>query len=197
MSCEEKVRLWTFQPLSIFEKAMDKGVAFCAEESDFSKEWPWAYRWMAKEMKQRIGAPEYEGAVFPIWAWQYFKGKDKPKPRIVPESMGFDDGQQVFMELLIPKSRVLPSDFILWHSVLNKYGIDTGDGLSEEDTWSRLFDPDFNHPDWCTKPWEMRAIQATFWCLFKEDIVSAILVQRQEGKRALLKKKIFPSSTKC
>lgn len=196
MNDKEMVRLWTFQPLAIYEQAMSQGVAYCTEEGSMSKDWPWSYKYMMKQMYQRIGAPEVEGVKFPLWAWLYYNGINKPKPRIVPGNMGFEEGPQVFIELLLPKSRILASDFTLWHMVFYDDSIDIGDNKPKEETWSRIFDTEFTHPDWQTRPWEQRCIQATFWCLFKEDIVSAILVQKQEGKKALLKKKVYTNPRK-
>ena len=44
--------------------------------------------------------------------------------------------------------------------------------------------------------WEDRPIQATFWCLKKEDIVYADLLQTQPGRKALKVKRIF-KTRKC
>ncbi len=187
------VRLWTFQPLSIYNMVMEKGIAYCSEESPFSQEFPWAYRWMAEQMRQRIDAPEIKDVQFPLWAWQYYRGKKRAKPRRAFDMMESYEEEVVYMELLLPASRVLSSDFILWHQVLNNWGIDIDDGMEMKKTWLRIFDRDFNHPDWTLKPWDDRAIQSTFWCLKKEDIVYADLLKRQEGRKALLRKRLCPA----
>lgn len=189
---QDFIRLWTYQPLSIYNMVMEQGIAYCKEESPFSKELPWAYRWMAEQMRQRIDAPEIKDVQFPLWAWQYYRGKKRAKPRRAFDMVDSYLEEVVYMELLLPASRVLSSDFILWHQVLNRWGIDIEDGMKMKETWQRIFDKDFNHPDWTSKAWEDRIIQSTFWCLKKEDIVYADLLTRQEGRKALSRKRLYP-----
>lgn len=113
MNEDDKIRLWTFQDRAVFDMVMEKGVGYCTLDGYMAKDFPDAYRWMHLQMKRRIGAPEIEGVESSIWAWRYFDGKAKPKPRRVIDSFDNDCLQQVFMELLIPQSRVLLSDFDL------------------------------------------------------------------------------------
>lgn len=187
----DKIRLWTFQESGLFDMVMTQGVGYCNKEGYMAQNWPKAYQWMHKEMMKRIGMPEVEGVSSSLWAWRYFNGKKSAKPRRSIDNIGDDNDSLVFMELLIPANRILCSDFTLWHNVLNEWKIETGDNKPMEETWERIFDPTFNHPDWCTEPWEQRCIQANFWCLFKEDIVYADLLQKQEGKRALLRTRLY------
>ena len=139
-----------------------------------------------------IDAPEIKDVQFPLWAWQYYRGKNRAKPRRAFDMLESYEEEVVYMELLLPASRVLSSDFILWHQVLNNWGIDIDDGMEMKETWQRIFDKDFIHPDWTSKAWEDRIIQSTFWCLKKEDIVYADLLKRQEGRKALLRKRLYP-----
>ncbi len=189
---QDYIRLWTYQPLSIYNMVMEKSIAYCSEESPFSQEFPWAYRWMAEQMRKRCDTPEIKDIQFPLWAWQYYRGKKRAKPRRAFDMVESYQEEVVYMELLLPASRVLSSDFILWHNVLNKWCIDIGDDMEMQVTWERIFDKDFNHLDWTRKAWEDRIIQSTFWCLKKEDIVYADLLKRQEGRKALHRMRLFP-----
>ena len=52
------MRLWTIQGIEIYEQLQRDGVAYCTkptwgDDEKFMK----AYRWMADEMRQRIGEP--------------------------------------------------------------------------------------------------------------------------------------------
>ncbi len=193
----EKIRLWTYQPLSIYKMVMEQGVAYCQEESVFSKYIPHAYRWMAEQMRQRIDAPEVDGVQFPLWAWQYYNGTEKPKPRRSFDMLENYEDEIVYMELLLPASRVLTSDFMLWHHVLGKWNIGGGeDDPLDEKTWELIFDSTFDDPDYCTREWNDRVLQATFWCLKKEDIVYADLLTKQEGKKALKSERLLLVSAK-
>lgn len=196
MKEQETIRLWTFQEPGLFDIVMKKGVGYCDKEGYMAKNWPLAYQWMHQEMKSRIGIPEVDGVESSLWAWRYFNGKKAAKPRRSIDNFDSDNESIVFMELLIPANRILCSDFMLWHHVLNDWDIATKENEPKEDTWARIFDPNFNHPDYCTEPWEDRCIQANFWCLFKEDIVYADLLQKQEGKRALLKTRLYEAKHK-
>ena len=138
---------------------------------------------MVQQMRKRIGKPEIHNVELPLWAWKYYNGKSSPKPRRSIDLFGTYDEELVYMELLIPSDRILASDFMLWHTVLGDSEIETEDAKPKEETWERIFDPEFNHPDWCTNVWNERCIQATFWCLFKENIVYDDLLKKQSGRQ--------------
>ena len=191
MQTEEKIRLWTCQTPALFNMVMENGVAYCNQESWLYNDYTEAYKWMAQQMLKRIGKPEIENVKLPLWAWKYYNGKSSPKPRRSIDLFGTGDEELIYMELLIPSNRLLVSDFDLWNYVMSRLDVDKEDVREDEDMWERIFDSDFNHPDWCSKNWDERCIQATFWCLFKEDIVYADLLKKQSGKRALLRQRLY------
>ncbi len=191
MQTEEKIRLWTCQTPALFNMVMENGVAYCNQESWLYNDYTEAYKWMAQQMLKRIGKPAIENVELPLWAWKYYNGKSSPKPRRSIDLFGTGDEELIYMELLIPSNRLLVSDFDLWNYVMSRLDVDKEDVREDEDMWESIFDPDFNHPDWCSKIWDERCIQATFWCLFKEDIVYADLLKKQSGKRALLRQRLY------
>ena len=123
-------RLWTLKPIEVWDNYKATGVL----QGDGRRVWrsflP-SYRWIMEQMKKRL--PEYTGR-FPVWTWY------QPKPDL-RGSGHFNRGTKaVRIECIVPKSRVLPSDFDAWHCVLNQGYLYLTD--EEEQFWeSRLPDP--------------------------------------------------------
>ena len=191
MPIEEKIRLWTCQTPAMFKMVMENGFAYCNQESWLYEKFPKAYKWMAQQMLKRIGKLEIENVKLPLWAWKYYNGKSSPQPRRSIDLFGTGDEELIYMELLIPSNRLLASDFTLWNCAMGCLEAEIEDEDSNEDVWEKIFNPDFNDSEWCVKIWDERCIQATFWCLFKEDIVYVDLLKKQSGKRALQKQRIY------
>lgn len=189
--------LYTEQTLGFYEKLQRDGMIYCEVQSDFAKEVKDAYTWMSGQMKQRIGCPDKEG-VLPIWAWYQYSSKKRRRPTIDKENQ---DGPSVLLEIDIPDSEVLLSDYILWHHVLNKYSISSKraylerriakleksvgkmlqfdklpNDIQEEVkvTWERVFDLDHRDPYYAPHAKRNRAIQATFWCLKIEQVKDVV-----------------------
>lgn len=193
---EEYITLWTYQTPELFNKVIKEGVGFCDFLSGFGESTPdivQAYDWMCEQMRKRIAPPESVNAKYPLWAWRYYSGVNNPKPRKSFRMMDSDKEEQVFIELRVPKSRVLLSDFMLWHYPLNG-GLEDEDyeGISSKEICEKIFDENFTDSYWVNGEWENRAIQACIWCIFPEDIVYADLLTKQEGKRALMVERIWP-----
>lgn len=193
------ITLWTFQDPKVFKMVMESGIAFCDFLGDFASATPEitrAYEWMCEQMKMRVAPPETPKAKYPFWAWRYYNGKNHAKPKreynnVIPLQ------EAVFMELRVHISRVLCSDFSLWHHPLSNFNIgieDTEDQKKIEKSWEYIFDETFLDFDFTFgEPWANRILQATIWCIKKEDVVSADLLQIQTGKKALKVKHIFKS----
>ena len=183
------MRLWTIQHIEVIEILDNKGIFFCdISKSDYcdEKEFIKGYEWMVSMMDEhRILRPEME-VKFPIWAWHTRNRKYK-RPDLRCRGLGIRGEQMVCIELEIPDSQVLLSDFHLWHFVLNNTWIDNSkcekeweeryewyERQSEElqlqlkrESWKRIFDLE----PICTEWYEIgRDIQAVFWCLKKEMI---------------------------
>ena len=114
------MRLWTIQGIEIYEQLLRDGVAYCtkpawSEEEQFMK----AYRWMADEMRQRIGGAPIKDIKYPMWAWYQYNSAKSRKP--LRSWLDIQEGVSAYMEIEIPDNEVLLSDFCNWHNVLNQY----------------------------------------------------------------------------
>jgi len=177
------MRLWTFQPETVYDILIQDGVFHCDEaksenivEYGFDK----AYGWLAAEMKKRIGAPP-RGIKYPIWAWHTINWKHS-KPDLRMREFYFSE-PMLCIEIEMPDNEVLLSNEDSWHIVLNdSYYSDSEEDwenyesfplLKQEKTkdasWRKIFDIVPYENEWVCKG---RYIQATFWELKKESIVS-------------------------
>jgi len=174
------VKLWTIQPLIIYEKLMAQGTLHCdPEQKGFwglvSEEFRTAYEWLAEQMKLRVGSPP-QGVRYPLWAWALIDGASK-KPDLRRTEFNNYVGENVVIELEIPDTDVLLSDEVNWHYVLNNWylhDVNDEDGKWEETeawfnslspdrkeavkqkSWERIFDKNDRDNDWTF-------VQATFW----------------------------------
>ena len=197
------MRLWTVQGIKIYDQLQKVGVAYCTKPvwGNDSK-FVYAYHWMAEQMKKRIGDPPIEGIEYPIWAWYQYDSAKKNKPPRSP--MDFCDGLSAYMEIEIPDNEVLLSDYSSWHSVLNQGPIenwrrlfkemDKADAaagkmlelneypedlrLRIENSWEPVFDLDRRDDVTGRKHKRNRSIQATFWVLRKENLISAEIYEK-------------------
>lgn len=198
------MRLWTIQGIEIYEQMQRDGVAFCtkpewSDDEKFMK----AYRWMVEQMKQRIGEPPINDIKYPIWAWyQYKSAKSKKTPR---SYLDIQEGVSAYMEIEIPDNEVLLSDFMNWHNVLSQIPLtdwkkinkktdllekEAGKSLRFEDypaeiqkeiekSWEALFDLDRRDKEVGRTHKRNRSIQATFWMLKPEYIISVEFLERK------------------
>lgn len=107
------VRLYSYQGKDAWDRANELGYWTGHPEAipeQATREFGIAYDWMREKMEQRI--PGYSGD-YPVWGWvRRPSTKNKPK-----EMMGTDG--DVRLTLLVPRSRIIFSDYMDWHSVLN------------------------------------------------------------------------------
>ena len=180
------MRLWTIQVKAAYDDLCEKGVLHCdaalagwLKDDLFRK----SYDWLVGEMKGRVGEPP-QGVEYPVWAWYLLLGKNvKPDLRRV-EFRNYV-GEHYVIEAEIPDEKILLSDEEYWHLVLNdSYFSDApeDDDEAEEladkwfaglpaqeqeqvkrESWKKVFDK-------ACCPWTF--VQATFWELRKEQIVS-------------------------
>ena len=195
---EKKLTLWTIQSSSFYHQIEETGFIHSdIELSNLYDDFSYQYNWMADQMQQRIGNPNNENTLLPIWAWYQWEGKRKRRD-LRSSGFGKKGTQMVQIEFEISPSDVLLSDFDAWHVVLNngylgdtneddvnfynKYqGINTWatnfftDAKANEmliemkKSWEKIFDLDK-----CIKMGfssiDSQSIQATFWELKKEWI---------------------------
>lgn len=198
------MKLWTIQGIAIYEMLQLNGIAYCTKpEWGNDPVFMRAYRWMAGQMRQRIGEPPIKGIEYPLWAWyQYNSTKDKKPPRSPKD---ISEGISAYMEIEIPNNEVLLSDFIAWHSPLNEGPLndwkrifketdcldkEAGRLLSFDEyplkiqkdiekSWEAVFDLDRRDKDVGLAHKRNRSIQATFWALKPENVVSVEFLKRK------------------
>jgi small-conductance mechanosensitive channel len=186
-----KMKLWTIQPIEVWELLQQQGFYRGAKEyvyEDFLS----SYDWLIGEMEKRLGQrPEQES--YPVWAWKHWNGLYvRPDLRF---SGHLEKGTRgVRLEIDIPDEQVVLSEFGKWHYVLNYWYLAETDqdweAFNKEinkrglnyfrqkplpdpyyhqkivDSWQRIFDIEPKNED------ERRdlSIQATFWELKLEQV---------------------------
>ena len=198
------MRLWTIQGIEIYEQLQRDGVAYCttpawADDEMFLK----AYGWMAGQMRQRIGEPPIKDIKYPMWAWYQFNSAKSKKP--TRSYFYIQEGISAYMEIEIPDNKVLLSDFINWHNVLNQYPLtnwrridkkidllekEAGKSLVFDDypvevqkeiekSWEAIFDLDRRDKEVGRTHKRNRSIQATFWMLKPKNVISVEFLERK------------------
>ncbi len=198
------MRLWTIQGIEIYEQLQRDGVAYCtkpvwSDDEKFMK----AYRWMVDQMRQRIEEPPIKGIEYPMWAWyQYNSAKSNKPPR---SPLNIQEGLSAYMEIEIPDNEVLLSGFMNWHNVLNQWPLtnwkrinkktdllekEDGKSLDFDDypveiqkeiekSWEAIFDLDRRDEEVGRTHKRNCSIQATFWMLKPENIISVEFLERK------------------
>lgn len=198
------MRLWTIQGIKIYEQLQREGVAYCTKPvwgdvPIFMR----AYHWMADQMRQRIGEPPIKDIKYPMWAWyQYDSAKSNKPPR---SPLDIQEGVSAYMEIEISDNEVILSEFSNWHAVLNlcpltnwkrigkktdlldkkagrlldfnEYPIEIQQEI--ENSWEAIFDLDRHDKDVGRKHKRNRSIQATFWMLKAEHIITVEFLERK------------------
>lgn len=200
------MRLWTIQGIEIYEQLQHDGVVYCTKPSWSDDEsFMRAYRWMAEQMKHRIGEPPIKEIEYPMWAWyQYNSAKSNKPPR---SPLDVPEGISVYMEIEIPDKDVLLSGFGNWHAVLNQCALSDWKKIEKktdlldkeagrrlefdeypldiqkeiEKSWEAIFDLNRRDKDVGRKHKRNRSIQATFWMLKPEHIISVEFLERKEN----------------
>ena len=198
------MRLWTIQGIEIYNQLERDGIAYCTKP-DWGDEpmFVYGYKWMAGQMRQRIGEPPIEGIEYPMWAWYQYESAKKRKPIRSPRDVS--EGISAYMEIEVPEKDVLLSDFSMWETVLSQWPIDDWkriykeiDRLDKEagrtlpyneypqqlrerieKSWDEIFNLDRRDADVGRRHKRNRCIQATFWALKKEYIISVEFLKRE------------------
>jgi len=179
------MRVWTIQPREVYQAVAENGVFRCDGRKSVSNLRPY-YKWLTSQMDKRIG-PAPKGVTYPIWAWYKMDGLCK-KPDLRGErwNNSSEGADYACIELEIPDSEILLSDFDMWSVIildgLISYTEEESKKLeaeyeklsgSEADafrsrTWEKAFDLGTDiDSDWISaNKW----IQGTFWELRKEYV---------------------------
>lgn len=198
------MRLWTIQGIEFYNQLQNEGVAYCTTPSwDIDDRFIYAYHWMAKQMIKRIGEPPIDILEYPLWAWYQYDSAKKKKPPRRPSDIR--EGLSAFIEIEIPDKMVLLSDHINWHAVLNQCALANWKQIDKkidvldktagrildfkeypleiqneiENSWEAVFDLDRRDKDVGLAHKRNRSIQATFWALYPENIVSVEFFERK------------------
>lgn len=183
------MKLWTIQPLDVFEELKREGVFRCkplladniVDEFNFKD----SYDWLISEMEQRVSTKP-NNVSYPIWAWHTRNWKHK-KPDLREAGYEKRGTESVLLEIEKPDKEVLLSDFDAWHFVLNNWFF--GDAQNEKEwdkedewfekldkqtqnelklkSWQKIFDITPFNSDWLHRG---AYIQATFWELYLNEV---------------------------
>jgi hypothetical protein len=189
------MKLWTIQPLEFYNKLISDGEIHSSEkyaESDFND----AYKWIIKQMENRIGQRPNKNN-YPIWAWYQYNNVKSKRPDLRTSGFLPKGTKGVRIEFEKPENKILLSDFNLWHFVLNYWHIADNerqefefDKLLQksnikfidkekytpslkkivENSWKKIFDMNYEF-EYVTEKFKEKKIQATFWNLKKTEII--------------------------
>lgn len=184
------MRLWTIQPPEVLEIINETGRFICDKSKSTygdDEKFQNAYKWMIGKMfDYNITFPI--DVELPIWAWCIWNWKNK-KPDFRMIGLGKPGVKYVCIELEIPYNEVLLSDFDRWHDVLNNRYCNSGsteeDWENEENlfdslsptlkevlkiiSWNNIFNIRPFKNEFCSIG---KYVQAVFWEIRKEDIIS-------------------------
>jgi len=146
-----------------------------------------AYNWMCSKMYEK-GVVQGKSTGFPFWGWRRFDGKDginiTKSTEWNTEGYCFGDTENCTLVLSIPDNEILLSDFDLWHFVLGNHYLNNGadDEYDQKEQWFEAL-PKKKQENEKIKSWnhifdldhlESKYIQATFWCIKPEHVLSII-----------------------
>lgn len=198
------MRLWTIQGIEIYNQLRNEGIAYCTKPSwGIDDNFTYAYRWMAKQMRKRIGQPPVDDIEYPLWAWYQYDSVKKKKPPRSP--LDIQEGLSAYMEIEIPDEMVLLSNFSNWHAVLNQCALANWKQIDKkievldkmagrilvfneypleiqneiENSWNAIFDINRRDKDVGLAHKRNRSIQATFWALYPDNVVSVEFLERK------------------
>jgi hypothetical protein len=189
------MKLWTIQTPDVWEILRKRGSYTATRPAMLDDSFEEPYRWMAKQLSQRIG-PSPTNCPWPIWAWRQWSNCRMAKPDLRFGGHMEKGERGVRMQIEINDEKVLLSDFNLWHYVLNYWYLPKSEqdgeaferelekqGLSFFKTkplagpshekiarsWQRIFDLDWAAENIST-PRADKSIQAVFWELRREHV---------------------------
>lgn len=132
---------YSIQDLNAWTEAQHRGYLI-GNEKYVWEEFLRPYHWMMSQMVKRV--PDYNEG-YPIWLW--------PEKQDLRHSGYKERGTMaVYLEIEIPESQVLLSDFNAWHVVLmDSVILDYEDEIIDKElSWERIFDLEYlrKHTDW-------------------------------------------------
>jgi len=173
------MKLFSVQPKEVYEQIINTGIFVCdPTKSEYfeDKNFANAYEWLVEKMNEKIGNPS--NVKLPVWAWYKINGENK-LPYFNDTLINYED--QYLLEIEIPDSQVVLTDYNLWHMPLNNCYAnieEDDDKWEEKEKWYASLSSDdkekIKRKSWnCAFDTNGSYIQATFWELKKENIVQA------------------------
>ena len=190
--------LWTIQKEKAWEQLKSRGYLVGTIDNTMEEFWVSACRWMADQMKERLGSPPC-AECFPVWAWYQWENATRTRPDLRTGGHLSKNERGVRIEFDCDENAALLSDFDLWHYVLNYWYLPESEadgeafeaelerrGLSFFKTkplphpeyhekivksWDKIFDLDWTEPD-LASPRDQKSIQATVWQLRIDQVRS-------------------------
>lgn len=172
------MRVWTIQAPEVLA-VLRSGSVWRAGESRVEPAWIPAYRWMAREMRDRLGAPQIPNQA-PIWVWCQWRGVSRRRPDLRSRGHLPTGATGVRIELELDEERVLYSDFDLWHYALNGWYLP--ESLADEvefearpdrrritPSWRRMFNLEWRDRRYVAALAE-KSIQGVTWELRPQDV---------------------------
>jgi hypothetical protein len=176
--------LYTFQPDFRWQELIEKGYIVSDTDNILDEHFLDSYSWLEERMKNLLPSPEIE-CLHPMWAWYRYNNKSRPTLRgqFNKNEVGY------LIKFQIDDDKVLLSDFDKWHLILNASEKELNQKKTifdlkdfDQDDISNLIGEGFEiEEDKITYNWNnillnkestIGTIQATFWCLKKEQIIS-------------------------
>ena len=172
------MRVWTIQAPEVLA-VLRCGAVWRADESHVERAWIPAYRWMAREMRVRLGAPGSRRQM-PIWLWCQWRGVAQARPDLRHGGHLPKGTAGALIELELDGARLLRSDFELWHYVMNGWYLPQSrtderefdarpDRLRIKPSWRRIFDLTWSNRRYVAAR-AARSIQGVTWELRPEDV---------------------------
>lgn len=153
--------LQTIQSIKAYEEMCRCGVLKSDGEHIFDESFRPAYKWMAGQMAEKIGAAP-DNVKFPVWAWYQWEGEKYPDMNLFDEDVS-EMKPFAIITFDAPENKVLLSDFDYWHFVLSDVDIpDSGKECFEysadekEKSWQKIFDINYIADD-------KSSVQAVLW----------------------------------
>jgi hypothetical protein len=114
VAAASRLRLWTVQHRDAWAQLQATGV-LRTDPAFTEPDWAPAYRWMVDAMHRHPGPPP-PGVTLPVWAHvrHRWKARWRPLRRELWLRSGATDPESVFVEISVPRDRVLLSSFDLW-----------------------------------------------------------------------------------
>ena len=189
------MKLWTIQPAGALEQIeknryfrCDPSLSYNLTKADSLSN---PYHWLAEQMRKKIGDPP-QGVEYPVWAWHTWNFERRCPD---PESPAFlrRTEPRILFTLDVPDEKVVLTDFDAWQNVMlggytsvaanaEEFARDEalldeleGDALEKaiRASWTNVFIIDPVRNEYLVRG---RYIQATFWEIRKEYVVSTQLL---------------------